>query len=73
VSCRADVLAQLVGLLDGAAIDHADECGEPAAFRVAIVRAGEGWDVEMWAEVCAGHDHAAQTRDDYSRSIRLRT
>jgi hypothetical protein len=73
VSCRVDVLAQLVDFLDGTVVDHADECAEQAAFRVAIVRAGEGWDMEMWAEVCEGHEQAMQTRDDYSRSIRLRT
>jgi hypothetical protein len=71
-ACRINVIAAMVAHLDGAVVDEQRDCPDAATYRVSIVRFGDGWDVEVWAEVCPAHEQQVSLRDDSGRPTKLR-
>lgn len=71
--CAYAALVELLAVIDRRPVpDELPSCDEVAAFSVGVVRKRPGQDVEIWTQVCHGHERPASLTPGYARSIPLR-
>ena len=72
--CRFDRLAADVAHFHGVAPDdHAEACTQAPAYRVGFdLKLQDGYDVELFANLCTSHDTVARGTDGYYASWRIR-
>jgi hypothetical protein len=72
-TCRYDALATTLAHLDGAVLTgELPPCDEPQQFATKLTREDEGFGVELFTNVCAGHEAVISLAHGYVTSRRLR-